>query len=309
MNPKAIDLNLYRVFDAIYTEHSLTRAGEILHVTQPAVSNALARLRQEFNDPLFVRSGAGMQPTPLAESMAAEVRRALKLLDNTRVAAVEFDPATSTRRFRLRLSDLLEAILVPPLLKRLQDVAPAVSLETFQGSRRDLVRDLASGEADLGMDALLHSDPQLQHSLLCRDSYACMVRPDHPMVGKPLGMEDYLALQHVMPSSRRRGIGHVDLALRRQGLQRTILLRSQHYLLTPHVVRSTDLALSAPVSLAALHGLHSMELPFEVPPLEIRMFWHKRADSDPALAWMRSQLESVSADASLDQSFSGGRTS
>lgn len=309
MNPKAIDLNLYRVFDAIYAEHSLTRAGEILHVTQPAVSNALARLRQEFNDPLFVRSGSRMQPTPLAETMAVEVRRALRLLDNTRVTAGAFDPATSTRRFRLRLSDLLEAILVPPLLRQLQDVAPSVSLETFQGSRRDLVKDLASGEADLGMDAVLHSDPQLQHSLLCRDSYACMVRPGHPIAGKPLGIQDYLELQHVMPSSRRRGIGHVDLALRRQGLQRTILLRSQHYLLTPHVVRSTDLALSAPASLAALHGLHCMELPFEVPPLEIRMFWHKRADSDPALNWMRSQLEAVSADATATQVLPPGKTS
>ena len=101
----------------------------------------------------------------------------------------------------------------------------------------------------------------------------------------------------------------MDLALRRQGLQRTILLRSQHYLLTPHVVRSTDLALSAPASLAALHGLHCMELPFEVPPLEIRMFWHKRADSDPALNWMRSQLEAVSADATASQVLPPGKTS
>jgi len=300
MHQKAMDLNLYRVFDAIFSEASLTRAGEILHITQPAVSNSLARLRQEFSDPLFVRSGRRMQPTPLAEAIEPDIRRALKLLENTRVALGHFDPGASSRCFRLRLSDLLEAILMPPLLRKMQEVAPAVSLETFQGSRQNLPRDLASGEADLGIDAVLHTDPQLQHALLCRDHYVCMVRSDHPIVGKTLGLGDYLALQHVMPSSRRRGPGHVDLALRRLGQQRKILLRSQHYLLTPQVVRNTDLALSAPASLAAMHGLHCMELPFEVAPLEIRMYWHKRVESDPALTWLRSQVQAIGARATAE---------
>ena len=305
MNKKAMDLNLYRVFEVIFSEASLTRAGEILHITQPAVSNALARLSQEFGDPLFVRSGRRMQPTPLAESIAPEIRRALKLLESTRVALGNFDPGASARCFRLRLSDLLEAILVPPLLRRMQEIAPAVSLETFQGSRQDLPRDLATGEADLAIDAVLHTDPQLQHALLCSDHYVCMVRPDHPIVGKTLGLADYLALQHVMPSSRRRGPGHVDLALRRLGQQRKILLRSQHYLLTPQVVRSTDLALSAPASLAAMHGLHCLKLPFEVAPLEIRMYWHKRVESDPALSWLRAQVQAVGARGTAAQQ-SGG---
>lgn len=303
MPSHAIDLNLYRVFDAIFTEQSLTRAGEILHVTQPAVSNALARLRREFDDPLFVRSGAGMLPTPRALAMAPDIRRALKMLDGARATSGHFDAGRSTRRFRLRLSDLLEAILLPPLLERLQASAPGITLETFQGSRRDLPRDLAAGEADLAMDAVLHADPQLEHALLCRDRYVCMVRPGHPSAATALDMEAYLALDHVMPSSRRRGLGHVDLALRRLGLQRRIRLRSQHYLLTPHVVGSTDLALSAPASLARLHGLRTLELPLEVPPLEIRMFWHRRAEGDPALAWLRSQVQAVGdeADESPDQ--------
>jgi DNA-binding transcriptional LysR family regulator len=122
-----------------------------------------------------------------------------------------------------------------------------------------------------------------------------MVRPGHPIVGKALDMAAYLELQHVMPSSRRRGLGFVDLALKRMGLQRQILLRSQHYLLTPQVVRGTDLALSAPASLAALHGLSCMDLPFQVAPLEIRMFWHRRVEADPALSWLRAQVEAVAA--------------
>jgi DNA-binding transcriptional LysR family regulator len=295
MSQKAADLNLYRVFDAIYSEGSLTRAGEILHVTQPAVSNALSRLRQEYDDPLFVRSGKRMQATPMAEAMAPDIRRALKLLANTRLGAGHFDPATSTRRFRLRLSDLLEAMLIPALLNRIQQTAPAVSLETFQASRRTLSRDLSSGEADLAMDAILHSDPQLHHALLCRDRYVCMVRPGHPVEGKTLDLQAYLDLQHVMPSSRRRGLGFVDLALKRLGLQRRILLRSQHYLLTPQVVACTDLALSAPASLGALQGLSCMELPFEVAPLDIRMFWHRRVESDPAVTWLRGQVQEVAA--------------
>lgn len=298
MSGKAVDLNLYRVFDAIYSEGSLTRAGEVLHVTQPAVSNALARLRERYGDRLFMRGASGMQPTPLAESLAPDIRRALALLTDTLSGAGQFDPATSSRRFRLRLSDLLEAMLLPPLLRRLQQVAPAVSLETFQGTRRDLIRDLASGEADLAADALLYADPQLQHRLLVQDNYTCILRPGHPAARRPLTMERYLALQHVLPSSRRRGLGYVDIALRRLGRQRHILLRTQHYLLTPHVVRHTDLALSAPSALARLHGLLSLPLPFEVAPLEIHLYWHRRADADPALAWLRAMIADTAGQAS-----------
>jgi len=293
VSAKAVDLNLYRVFDAIYSEGSLTRAAEVLHVTQPAVSNALARLRNHYGDRLFVRGARGMQATPMAESVAPDVRRALKLLGDTLAASGQFDPAVSARRFRLRLSDLLEALLLPPLLGQLQRLAPSVSLETFQGTRRDLIRDLASGEADFAADAVLYSDPQLQHVRLARDHYTCILRPGHPAADKPLTMDAYLSLQHVMPSSRRRGLGHVDLALRRQGQQRRILLRSQHYLLAPHVVKGTDLALSAPSALARLHGLASLPLPFEVPPLEIHLYWHKRADGDAALSWLRARIQSA----------------
>jgi len=307
MTAKAVDLNLYRVFDAIYSEGSLTRAAEVLHVTQPAVSNALARLRTHYGDRLFVRGASGMQATPMAESVAPDVRRALKLLGDTLAASGQFDPATSARRFRLRLSDLLEALLLPPLLKQVQQLAPSVTLETFQGTRRDLIRDLASGEADFAADAVLYSDPQLQHVRLAHDHYTCILRPDHPATRRPLTMEAYLALQHVMPSSRRRGLGHVDLALRRQGQQRRILLRSQHYLLAPHVVKSTDLVLSAPSALARLHGLASLPLPFDVAPLEIHLYWHKRADGDAALSWLRARIRSAAKSGMAAENIAAGR--
>lgn len=292
MNLANIDLNLFLVFDAIYTESSLTRAGQILGITQPAASNALARLRKALNDPLFVRTAQGMTPTPLAQNIIVPVREALQLLRVSVYDSRTFEPSQAHKTFRLSMTDIIEDILLPSALQRLTSTAPNVRIESLLVRRRDTAKELAAGHLDLAIDVPLNHDPQLLHSKLFEDRYVCVMRPGHPLSAhKHITLKQYLDAQHIHISSRRSGLGPVDLALGKQGYQRNIVLRSQHYLMAPTVLKSTDLTLTAPARFAIQHNLYFTELPLTgIAPIASHLFWHASADQDPANRWMREQL-------------------
>ena len=291
MNLSKVDLNLFIVFDAIYTEANLTRAGQIVGITQPAVSNALSRLRETFNDPLFVRTAQGMVPTPMAQNIIGPVRNALQLL---RVSVQEsriFNPLQANKTFRISMTDLIEAVILPPLFQRLRRQAPAVQIESFLAKRRETTKELAAGRIDFAVDAPLNTDPQVRHVKLLEDRYVCAMRKGHPLAKDKISLDDYLSLTHIHISSRRSGLGLVDLALGKMGIQRKIALRSQHYLMASQVMHQTDMAMTVPESFAHRHGLHAVELPVnDVPAQETHLYWHESTDQDPANRWMREQL-------------------
>ena len=291
MNLSKVDLNLFIVFDAIYTEANLTRAGQIVGITQPAVSNALSRLRETFNDPLFVRTAQGMVPTPMAQNIIGPVRNALQLL---RVSVQEsriFNPLQANKTFRISMTDLIEAVILPPLFQRLRRQAPAVQIESFLAKRRETTKELAAGRIDFAVDAPLNTDPQVRHVKLLEDRYVCAMRKGHPLAKDKISLDDYLSLTHIHISSRRSGLGLVDLALGKMGIQRKIALRSQHYLMASQVMQQTDMAMTVPESFAHRHGLHAVELPVnDVPAQETHLYWHESTDQDPANRWMREQL-------------------
>lgn len=295
MNLSNIDLNLFIVFDAIYTEGNLTRAGQILGITQPATSNALARLRDTFNDPLFVRTAHGMLPTPLAQNIITPVRSALQLLRGSVHDSRVFDPASAHKTFRLSMTDLSEDTLLPATFQRLHKLAPNVRIESLLARRRETAKELAAGHLDFAIDVPLNSDPQLLHTKLLEDRYVCAMRKGHPLAShKKISLEQYLATQHIHISSRRSGLGPVDLALGKMGLQRNIVLRSKHYLMAQTVLQNTDLTITAPARFVAHYNLHSVELPIAgIAPIESHLFWHTSADQDPANRWMREQLLQV----------------
>ena len=292
MNLANIDLNLFIVFDAIYTEGNLTRAGQIMGITQPAASNALARLRDTFNDPLFIRTAQGMMPTPLAQNIITPVRSALHLLRSSVHDSRVFDANQANKTFRLSMTDLIEDILLPATFRRLHKLAPNVRIESLLSRRRETAKELAAGHLDFAIDIPLSSDPQLLHTKLLEDRYVCAMRKDHPLSAhKNITLKQYLDAQHIHISSRRSGLGPVDLALGKIGLQRNIVLRSQHYLMAHTVLQNTDLTITAPARFAAHHQLHSVELPITgIAPIESHLFWHANADQDPANRWMREQL-------------------
>jgi len=297
MNTVKIDLNLFRVFEAIYSQRSLTRAGEALHISQPAVSSALARLRAVYDDPLFVRSAAGMVPTAAAEAVAMDVHRALQLLRASLHPRAAFVPAESRRRFRLGAGDLVEALLLPPLLQRLRRAAPGVSIEVHRVTRKEMPRELAAGQIDLAADALPLADAQLGSRRLGEDRYVCALRRGHPLAGHELTLEGYLAAGHIHASGRRRGIGLIDLALRRLGHQRQIVLRTEHYLQAAVTCRQTDLLLALPARLADACDLAVRPLPFEVPAFELYLYWRRGNESDPGLSWLSGELQRAALDA------------
>ena len=289
-----IDLNLFVVFDAIYREQNLTRAGEIIGITQPAVSNSLARLRTLFNDPLFVRTSEGMVPTPVAQNIIGAIRQSLELMRSSVQESESFKPRLSDKRFRISMTDLTQAMLLPDLFEDMKKKAPRVAIECYQVHRRDMNIELASGNLDLAIDIPLTPDPQIKQRRLIKHPYVCLVSKKNPFLKGELTTQKYLQLQHIHISTRRGGLGLVDLALGKMGKKRNIILRTQHYLAAPNLLKNTNFALTIPQAFADLVAKSSdttyLQLPFEVPPLETFLYWHESTDSDQSNKWMRDLI-------------------
>lgn len=293
MKLSQVDLNLFVVFDTVYTEQNLTRAAEILHITQPAVSNALNRLRQTLGDPLFVRTARGMRPTPLAHTLIEPVRSALRQLDTCLRQRDRFDPASAVRVFRISAGDLAEPMFLPGLSAHLQEHCPGIRLEVVTVDRGAVPLEMAAGTLDVAIDAPLLSHPELNTVRLLRDDFVCALRRGHPLAAQPLTLERYLSLRHIHISSRARGAGYVDIALRALGQRRDIAVRLQHYVAAQSLLAATDFALSAPRGMVSRWPVAMLPLPFETPPQELHLFWHKGAEKDPGNRWLRETLMGV----------------
>src|SRR6266852_2081152 len=226
MNVRDIDLNLLRVFDAVLREHGVTPAAAGLGLTQPAVSNALARLRGVFGDPLFVRTPTGMDATPFARELAEPVRQALALLEAALAHGPGFDPASATRAFRFYMSDLGQIEFLPPLIERVQRAAPGVRLEAAALDVEALADALATGALDLAVGFLPGLGPPVRRRALFREPYLCLMRADHPI--KALTKRKFQEASHALVTYRG---GHrvVEEALERAGLARRIALCLPHF--------------------------------------------------------------------------------
>lgn len=291
MNLKETDLNLFIAFDVIYTEKNLTKAGQVLGITQPAVSNALSRLRELFDDELFIRTSKGMIPTPVANQIIKDVRSALSLIQNTISEAEKFDPYTTEMTFKISIGDSSEYRLLPLLIKELAEVAPKIKVETYLTPRKDAPRELASGTIDFSIDPPVHSDPHLKHEKIYQEDYVMIVRKDHPILEKKdFSIDDYLKLSHIHISNRKTGLGHVDMTLYRLGFARDIALRAQHFLVAPYIVEQSDLAITTTKGFAVDRDLAWKELPFEIDPLVLHLYWHEANDSDPSSKWMKDLM-------------------
>ncbi|MGK0499803.1 MAG: DNA-binding transcriptional LysR family regulator [Oceanicoccus sp.] len=288
-----LDLNLFVVFDALYREGVVTKVALQLNITQPAVSNALNRLRKTFDDPLFVRTPAGMKPTPVADAVIADVRAALALLNKTMDSNVKFDPAQSEKTFTLGMNDMVQAMLLPKLQQWLVKAAPGVSLNSYYLPREQATEQLKAGVMDLLIDVPLVNAKELQQSTLLMVEHVIAMRKEHPLARKKMSLDNYLAAEHVHVSGRKRGRGLVDVALHSQGYRRNIAMRLENYLVAAQVASQTDLLWAAPAPLAVQFGLSKKALPIVVEPLDLRLYWAKSAANDPANEWLRQQLQKL----------------
>ena len=291
MKIKDTDLNLFIAFDVIYTEKNLTKSGQVLGITQPAVSNALARLRDLFNDELFIRTSRGMIPTPVANQLIGDIRNALSLIQNTISVSEKFDPSTANMTFKISIGDTSEYRLLPLLVKELAEIAPKVKVETYLTARKDAPRELASGAIDFSIDPPLQSDQHLKHEKIYQEDYVMIVREDHPILKKQkITIEDYLDLSHIHISNRKTGMGHVDMTLYKLGLTRDIYLRAQHFLVAPYIVEQSDMAITTTKGFAVDRNLAWRELPFDIDPLVLHLYWHENNDNESSSKWMRDLM-------------------
>ena len=291
MNLSDKDLNLFVVFDVIYTERNLTKSGEVLGITQPAVSNALSRLRENFNDELFVRTSKGMVPTPVAENMVNDIRQALDLIRNSISESESFNPKTANATFRISIGDTSEYRLLPQLIKNISNSAPGVDVQSYLTPRTETPKELAAGNIDFAIDPPIHSDPNLRNKKIYQDDYVLVVNKKHPIAKKKkISLEDYLNLSHIHISKRASGLGHVDTTLNRLGLTRRIALKAQHFLVAPYIIDQSNLAMTTIKSFSRGRELKVFQLPFKINPLVLHLYWHVNKDMDPANKWMRELI-------------------
>jgi DNA-binding transcriptional LysR family regulator len=293
VNVAGLDLNLLRVFDAVLRDRSVTAAARHLGLTQPAVSNALARLRVQFEDALFVRTPTGMDATPFARDLSEPVRQALALLESALAHGPGFDPATSARAFRFYMSDLGQIEFLPPLVERAQRDAPKVRLEAVALEVEDIGDALAAGSIDLAVGFLPGLGPPVRRQPLFRDPYVCLVRAGHPFAGKSLSKRQFLAASHALVSYKG---GHrvIEEALERAGLARRIALRVPHFTVVPMVLERSDLVLTLPSKVARVYerqgGFKILTPPVPIAPADVAAHWHERFERDPGNRWLREVI-------------------
>jgi DNA-binding transcriptional LysR family regulator len=294
MDLSRIDLNLFTVFDAIYREGGITPASKRLHLSQPAVSHALGRLRELLDDPLFERRGNEMIPTPMARSLAATIGQSLGSLEQMLQRAGRFDPASSSRTFTIAVRESQEPSFLPAMMARIGREAPNVDVAAVRIDRRDLEEDLQSGAVDLAIDVALPLSREVRREQLSCEPLAVLARAEHPIVRGALDTAAYLALEHVLVTGRRRGGGYEDVALGRLGMSRRIRVRCQHHVTACEIVSQSDLLATMPRSQAQIANQRTnnqlLPFPAEIPPIEMFLYWHANVDDDPATQWLRAMI-------------------
>jgi len=300
MDLSSIDLNLLRILHRLLQERHVSRAAQDLGLSQPAVSNALRRLRVQLGDDLLVRSAAGMQPTPLAQRLAGPIAQALELLDDALRAQAPFDPADSVRQFTLAMSDVGELYFLPVLMRALAQLAPGVTLRTTALDSPGLGPSLSTGEIDLALGSLPRLQGGFYQQSLFRQGYLCLMRNGHPMAEGPLTRAAFLACEHVRVEAPGTGHGRVDSEFERRGIRRRIRLSVPNYVALGHVLASTDLIATVPERFAervcAALALRTHPLPVRIASGVIRQFWHQRSHRDSGHEWLRRQVSSLFAD-------------
>ena len=305
-NFRTLDLNLLRVFDAVMAERSLTRAARSLSLTQPAVSNALSRLRVALGDELVRRSGQGVSPTPRAMSLWPSVRDALRQLQQS-LAPDGFVPAEADNAFVVAMADATAVELLPRLIAIATAEAPGVSMRVVPLATRDPRKlldeetiDLAIGhfpavKADLGAKAQVGKGVSYALRRLYESEYVCAMRDDHPLASGPLTLSRFCAARHLLVSFSGEPFGFIDEALVARGRKRQIVLTVNQFFTAARVVADTDLLTVLPRhflgSAGVLETLQARPLPLDVPPIQIDAIWHVRQETLSAHRWLRDAVQ------------------
>jgi DNA-binding transcriptional LysR family regulator len=299
MSLSNVDLNLLKVLDALIRERNATRAGKRLGRSQPAVSNALQRLRQLFGDDLLVRGPNGFVLTPRAEAIRAPLREAIALVESCVAEAPQFDPATATGVFRLSMPDRLSLAIVPPLLARLRRFAPNMALQVMTADRQQSLDLVDQGRSDVALGWIDQKPSHLNAESMMDESLFCVFRRNHPIQkrGVAFDIETVLSFPHLVVSATGGHTAIFDDLLLRHGLRRRALVVVTNFTVVPHLLRRSDM-IAVFTGLAAEVFQRSFKLakrpvPIDVGKLATNMVWHVRDDRDKKHQWLRRQIKAV----------------
>jgi DNA-binding transcriptional LysR family regulator len=296
MDLRSFDLNLLVVLHTLIAEQSVSRTALKLHLSQPATSAALKRLRLALGDQILVRDGLQMVLTPRAAELLAPLEAILGEIERTLISPEPFNPGSIERTMRIATNDYGAFILIPPLMQRLQSIAPGINVEVWELGR-DALAALKEGKIDLAI-----SDTwSLKHcqctEVLFTETFTCLARQGHPRIKKKLSIDQYLAEEHILVSPRGKVLGHVDAILAKQDLQRQVRLTLPHVLAVPAVVAATDgivtIATRIAQRFAADYKLQVLVPPIPVDDFQVAMAWRSPLTNDPAIQWLRGELSSI----------------
>jgi DNA-binding transcriptional LysR family regulator len=300
MDLRQIDLNLLLIFNQLLLDRRVSTTAEKLGLTQPAVSNALKRLRTLLNDDLFVRTARGMEPTPYAMHLAEPVGYALGTLQNAFSQRDTFDPKTSSRTFTLAMTDIGEIYFMPPLLEALARLAPYIKISTLRNSAGNLREDMEAGKVDLALGLLPNLQTGFFQRRLFYQRYVCMFRQGHPTASNPISMESFCSAEHVGVIAENTGHGELDALIERRGIKRQIRLVVPHFVAVGHILQSTDLIATVPERFAERceqpFGLVTSPLPVKLPDIAINLFWQAKYNREPANMWLRQLIVELFSD-------------
>ena len=296
VNIMNVDLNLLKALGALLETESVSKAADLINLSQPAMSRALSRLQDVMKDPLLVRSGRGMALTPRAEELRGPVQDTLARL-SALLKPQTFDPSQARDHFRIMAPDYLAQMIMPPVLGQALRLAPGLQID-MENLSGDAIEELCDGKVSLGF-GVVDEGPVLRNvhaQALMEDRLVCLMRKGHPLLGSGLTLQAYAAATHALLSVTGRGGGRIDEVLRQHGLSRTIALRITHFLTISTVISATDLIITVPEILArqvmtdALY-LTPLPEPLEAPRFTVSQIWHERFTEDPAHQWLRRLIK------------------
>lgn len=296
MNYEQFDLNLLAVFDAVMTELNVTRAAERLHMTQPAVSNALKRLRHLLNDELFVKVPTGVSPTPKAIEIWHPIRDALAQIYQT-LQPAKFDPATATVTFTIAMNDLTANLVLPKLIAVVEKSAPNINIRAVPSTHINAPMLLEQAEIDLAIGVFAKPNSRLRSHTLFISPFTCAMRRDHPLANQQMTLEDYIQAKHLLVTLTGESTRLLEPILQERGLKRRIALTVNHFGIAPRLVACSDLLCVLPTRIVEMSEffsqLHLTPLPIEIVPSIVKMMWHERNHLNLAQEWLRSCLGEI----------------
>jgi DNA-binding transcriptional LysR family regulator len=298
---KTPDLNLLPIAIALYDELSVSRAARLLRMSQPAVSKALRRLRETFDDPLFVRGPNGIVPTPRAHTIVRAARPPLQHLQEDLLKGERFDPATSTRPLVLGLSDIAEMAFLPSILEHLRVHAPRCPVRTVSAPDAELAAGLENGDVDVAagyFPALAQS--KFRQRRLSRHGFACLLRAGHPLWKTRLTLATYLAAEHIVIRREGRSQDLLERFVERRKMRRKVALYTSNVLSVPYIVMDSDLMATLPFAVVTRFASLTPQVAAALPPFDIpydlKLHWHRRFDNEPRSIWLREHLAAVFKD-------------